>query len=140
MTSDVKAIQTFVCLNCGIPIDQPVGKNGFLKCAKGHRVQIVKSRPLWRISSFAFGIALSVTGILIHLFQTVWVSGLSHYAVWSVLLALFAWGIYLVVQGRRYTASPAPIGTIGREYIASGTGKVLAALVLGALEAIEISY
>jgi hypothetical protein len=86
------------------------------------------------------GITLAVAGVVSHLFQTVWLSSLTAYVVWCVLLALVGWGLYLVTRGTRFVNKPGFLGTIGREYIASGMGNIFAALLFAALAAMQIFY
>ena len=137
----VKVVQTFVCLECGTQITAPTGtKPGFLRCAAGHRVQIVKSRPLWQIGLLSFWLSFAIASVLIHILQTVWISRFTHLIVWSILAALSVSGVYLVVQGLRCKSGRSPIDILGRQYVIIGLARLCVALALGALAAMEIVY
>jgi hypothetical protein len=132
--------QRFLCLKCGFEIDQPEGKNGFLRCPKGHRVQILKSRPLWAIGPVSFAISFWILSVIIHLFQTIWLSDSTRPIIWSVLAVASASGIYLAIQGWWLLSRPEPIGLIARQHIAVGLGRIVAAIVLGVFARMRISY
>src|SRR5262247_3719097 len=95
MAHHMASPQTFVCLDCGSVIEQPRAENGILRCSAGHRVQGLKSRPLWQVGIFSFGIAFWILSIVIHLFQTVWLARASPMVVWFLLVVLAAWSAYL---------------------------------------------
>jgi hypothetical protein len=140
VTQLVALTQTFLCLHCGTRVDNPAAKNGFMRCAKGHRVQVLKSRPLWQIGLFSFGIAFWILAIVVHLFQTSWLTDKSRLIVWLLLTATLASSVYLAIRGARLMKTPTPIGAIGRQYIAVAVGRLVAAGVLGALAALQIFY
>ena len=132
--------QTFLCLRCGTQIENPQGKNGFLRCSNGHRVQVLKSRPLWQIGLFAFGIAFLILGIVIHLLQTTWLTDKSRLIVWLLLTVVAVSSAYLTIRGVRLMKIPAPIEAIGRQYVIVAIGRLIAVGVIGALAAMRISY
>ena len=131
---------TFVCLDCGVAVDHPEGKNSFLRCAQGHRVQVLKVRPRWQIGLLSFWIAFTVLACLIHLFQTVWLTDGSRTIVWSLLAASAAWTAYLAIRGARIMNKPSPMGDIGRQYIIVAIGRMSAVGILGAMAAMQLSY
>jgi len=133
--------QTLVCLECGTVIDRPEGKNRLLKkCAAGHRVQIVKTGPLWKIMLGSFLIAVTMLGVAIHLFQTAWLNGSSRVIVWAILAASLAFSGYLGFRGKSIMNEPGALETLGRQYIVIAFSRTLAAVVLGAMAAMRISY
>jgi hypothetical protein len=140
MTTGVKTAQTFVCLDCGIQVIEPQQGKGFLRCAEGHRVQVVKSRALWQISLLAFIISIAIASVLIHLLQTVWTGSFSSILVWVLLAGLLAFGVYLVILGLRHKGRTPPIDVLSRQYIAIGIARICAAMALSALAALGITY
>jgi hypothetical protein len=131
---------TFVCLDCGIAVDQPKGKNGLLRCAQGHRVQVLKTRPRWQIGLLSFWIAFTILGTFIHLLQTVWLTDWSRIIVWLLLVASAAWCIYMVARGTRIMNGVFPIGAIGQQYVVVGIGRMFAVGALGGMAAMGLSY
>ncbi len=131
---------TFVCLRCGAVIDGPEGQGGFLKCQAGHRVQIVKANPLWKVALLSFWIAFTVISVAIHLFQTVWLNDQSRVIVWAILTVSVVWSGFLAFRGKQVMNEPAPIGTLGRQYVVSGLSRIFATGILGAMAAMQISY
>jgi hypothetical protein len=121
-------------------MDRPEAKNGFLRCAEGHRVELLKSRPLWQIGLNSFLIAFGFLAVLIHLLQTVWVTNYSHLLVWLVLAVSAVWAIYLAIRGSRLASLLAPLSTVGRQYIAVALGKLLAVMILVVTAAMQLSY
>jgi len=133
-------VQTFICLDCGTGIDNPEGTKGFLRCAEGHRVQVLKSRPLWQIGFSSLGIAFWILAVVVHLFQTVWLTDMSRWIVWFLLAVVASSSIYLVVRRARLIKTPSPIGAIGRQYVTIAIGRLIAVGLLGVIAAIQISY
>jgi hypothetical protein len=127
-------------LDCGIAVDHPESKNGFLRSAQGHRVQVLKVRPRWQIGLLSFWIAFTVLAVLIHLFQTVWLTNGSRTIVWLLLAASTAWSAYLAIRGTRIINSPSPIAALGKQYIIVATGRMSAIGALGAMAAMQLSY
>jgi hypothetical protein len=132
--------QTFLCLHCGTRVENPQGKNGILRCANGHRVQVVKSRPLWQIGLFSFGIAFLILATVIHLFQTVWLTEKSQFIVWFLLATAGLSSVYLAIRGARLMKTQAPIGALGRQYITVAMGRLIVVGLRGAMAAMQISY
>jgi hypothetical protein len=118
------ATQTFLCLECGTKVDTPEGKHGFLRCSQGHRVQVLKSRPLWQIGLLAFWIAFVILGAPANVLQGSWIS-------WLVLGAAAIWSAYVIVRGIQLLSRPEPINRIGRQYVVVGIARVLAAAIVG---------
>jgi hypothetical protein len=121
-------------------MDRPEVKNGFLRCAEGHRVELLKSRPLWQIGLNSFLIAFGILAVLIHVLQTVWVTNYSHLLVWLLLAVSAVWAIYLAIRGRRLMNALEPLRTVGRQYIAVAIGKLLAFVILVVTAAMQLSY
>jgi len=74
------------------------------------------------------------------LLQTVWLTNKSLLLIWFLLAASAAWAVYLGVRGAQLASTPAPIGTLGRQYITVATGRMLAIGLLGMMAALRVSY
>jgi hypothetical protein len=85
-------------------------------------------------------IAFLVLAVPIHLLQTVWNTHNSPLLVWFLLAASAAWAVYLGALGVRLMNTPAPIGTLGRQYITVAAGRVLATVLLGMMAALGMPY
>ena len=140
MDSTMNRKQTFVCLECRAVVDRPEGKNGLLKCAAGHRVQVLKAGPLWKIILVSFCIAVTALGVAIHLLQMNWQDDASRVIVWVILAASFAWAGYLGLRGKAIMNEPEPIGTLGRQYIFIALSRAFATAILAAMAAAQILY
>src|SRR5258708_25082592 len=132
--------QTFLCLECGTKVDAPEGKHGFLRCSQGHRVQVLKSRPVWQIGLFAFGIAFWILAVFIHLFQTVWLTDRSPLIVWFLLAVVGASSVYLAIRGTHLMKTPPPIGAMGRQYVTVAIRRIVPVTLLRTLAPIHIPY
>jgi hypothetical protein len=78
--------------------------------------------------------------VIVDLLRTVWLTSYSPLLIWFLLAASAAWAIYLGIRGVRLMNIPAPIGTVGRQYVIVGSGRMLAVVIVGAMAAMQISF
>lgn len=117
-------IDGYVCLTCGVAIQEPRTESGQKRCPDGHFVDGVKSGPLWATAINSHFAALAPLAAVATTLGHHWLS-------WILLIGVGAWGIYMFVLGLLLPRDRAEIKAIGRQFMASGLARVGAAALVG---------
>lgn len=119
-------------------MDSPLGKNGFLRCSAGHRVQAVVERPAWQMALFSFLLALWFLLVAIHLVLFALPEPKATLITWLLLGGVAFWSAYLVVRGKGLLHFPQPMIQIGRQYVIIGISRLVAVSLVAWLQATHI--
>ena len=124
MSIESSPIEVYVCLQCNISVDNPGPIKGFLRCPAGHRVEGLRSRPLWQVGLLAFLVAFAVLGLPSNVTQGSWLG-------WCILAGAGTWSCYLLFRGISLLNRPDPINRMGRQYVAVAIARLCAVVVTG---------
>ncbi len=119
---------TLVCVDCNELVLQPTNDKVLLRCPLGHRVQGIKPRAAWLEIALSLFVAWCASSFFIGVGNALTANASAAAALVCVLFS--AWAAFLFSRGLKFRRSKDPTKQLATQYLGSGAGFLLVAIVI----------